>query len=144
MKPDDYRALLKRNDSGSSATFPPGFNSEQAILTARQLVQRLESGLGRPLSLVADFPIHDASFHAEVNLPGNGKDESWVTVRLSNFGSLATIINYQTMPAEALSLVAQALKALDYVYVPVDVLTEAYPRNTPGITTWMTRFFGYL
>lgn len=135
--------LLKDNEDPSSLFVPTRFDRQAAITRAHALGELLHSKLNLNATVTADFQLNDASFHAEINLPNAGKEKSWVTVRLSNFGNLATVISSGEIEPQSLRLLLDALNDLKYVFIPADFLNQPYTGKLSGVSTWMARFFGH-
>jgi hypothetical protein len=144
MTEDDIRHLLTGNDQPSAPFFPPRFDREAAISRAFNLGKLVETRLQKTVSVAADFPPRDATFHAEVSFSMATDVKSLVTIRLSNFGGFATILNSTGVPQESLRPVLEALSEMGYVYIPAKLLNEAYTGNISDVDTWMTRFFAHI
>lgn len=174
---DDLRALLARLDDPVYAQFQGGWaHWNEAAAEARflALVEALEARLGCPVlpepepadveayrllwqtSLLYESSraIQDASFHGQVLLPRSllteaGRSLNYVVrLRVSNFGSLATVYDDDTMVQEqVLASMRQTLEEQGYIYVPSDLLAEPYTGKNPGVSgfrNWGLRYFDWI
>jgi hypothetical protein len=144
MTGEDYLRLLEEHDHPSRGLFPEGFDKEAAMAKAREFAKVLENQLQLNVLVETGVQIQDTTHHTELHLPNGGTDGSWVTIRLSNFGNLATVINQDKLDPVQLKVLLDALEEADYVYIPPDVLDKPYTGAIPHVKTWMTRFFHYL
>lgn len=66
-----------------------------------------------------------------------------ISVRISNWGNLATVDDDSALEPDLLERLKALLQASGYLYIPPTVLAESYTR-VPWIKTWWIRYFDYL
>jgi hypothetical protein len=98
--------------------------------------------------------IQDASFHGEILLPQAVltaealAHDTGVSLRTSNFGQLATLLDDDAKVRPAtLATIIGALEELGYTYVPPRVLNRPYSgqnRGVHGFCTWGERYFEWI
>ncbi len=144
---EEYLDILRASDDHAGCEFPTGFDYEEARRRAVLLANRLERKIGMPCKLETGSYIQDASFHSMIVLPTPDAPDSFQsTLRLSNFGDLATISDEGSVDPVHLHIVTSCLAELGYQYIPLDVLQEKYDgenRVLRGVSWWI-RYFDYL
>ena len=150
--PDELWArLLKAADDPWELEAPAGFDFVEAKERFLLLVQAVERVVG-PAGDVEVWPlVRGATFHGAVQLPPGAlaPDAAGASVRVSNFGNLATLHPADDTIA-APDLFAQLRRAIErkgYRYVPTRALRRPYTGHHMGkaaIGDWLTRFFDYL
>lgn len=127
--------------------FPEGFSYRPAERKFLALVKDIEEALGEDCSIEYHDAIQDASFHAQLYVPESCKLEDYVIqLRVSNFGSLATLYDADDMVKPACAdKIKEVLKRHGYIYIPSWILREPYDdKKNSDIPNWGVRYFDWL
>lgn len=145
--------LLRSSDHPEACEYPPDFLWEQEVAQVRALRPRLESIVGR--SLTMDEGVQDAAFFTDLSAlerhPAPDMPCLYVAVgiRFSAFGRLATVWSSsqtEAPPSSVVSGIAAELQSHGYRFVSLDALEEPYTgtnRHLQSLASWWRRFFDY-
>ena len=149
----DYIAILQAYDQGENWDLPRGFDWQAAQTDFEALVQNVR-GIGGLEHAVGSYA-QDASFFAEILVPAEylklpKPATHAVLLRVSNWGSLATVSDRSLLQPEVLEQIKALLVKCGYLYIPPSVLAQEYDSGAtvlhPGArrATWWDRYFDYL
>ena len=146
---EDYDGLLRKYDDSHFIEYPAGFDLIAAQQRFSRLAQAMAEEIGTDLSVESGVAIQDASYHGEISLPDRLKSdpETVVAVRISNFGSFASITGEEALASGVSERLLSLLSRHGYTFVPEWALDRDYDGSIPatiGIRTWWIRFFDYL
>ena len=153
MKQQTKDILLKLDEINSYET-PSDFNYRVIKSNVAKLLKDLIDRLNANFSV--DDQVQDASFYCDIKVPIdlviNPKPQIGYSIRISNFGQLATI-NFESEYSElTVKTIIQSLEENGFIYISADDLHENYDGNfsefhnilggeTPS---WGIRYFDYL
>ena len=151
MDRSEFLDLLKRHDDTVHGEWPGGWNTSAYHAAERKflaLAEEVQQVLGESPVVEHGGAIQDASFHGLLALPKSCLVNDYkVSLRVSNFGNLATLYDADDMVKSACrDKVKDVLARRGYIYVPSWVLNEPYPPQVllPSIPNWGVRYFDYL
>lgn len=141
----DFVAILKKYDDPRYWEYPPGFDYTAATQRFEKFADSLSSTMGFRIESETGGMIQDASFHSQIFLPLENDNQA--VIRFSNFGDMVTVSEEEPVPPETLRTVVALLVSQGYVYVPAEVLLQAYTGKNPGVDgihTWWVRYFDWV
>jgi hypothetical protein len=141
----DYLAILRQHDDQVHWEYPPNLDYAGAVTKFKRFATSLAEALRAPLRTETESYIQDASFHSQIFVPL--PDGGFTLIRFSNFGDMVTIGEDQPVPENVREIVLNLFEKFGYVYIPADVLEQAYTARDPKIScirTWWIRFFDWL
>ncbi len=145
--------MLEFDEQGRFET-PSKFDYETLVNRVARITHDLEQGFG--LTFKVDNQVQDASFYCDIRIPHEfvlkPKPNLGYSVRISNFGGLATIYFEEEYSGETISTIKEILGRHDFIYVSYDELDQEYDgqfeefKKILGgeVPTWQIRYFDYL
>lgn len=146
--------ILLKFDEVNRYETPSNFDYDQLKSHVADLVHKLEGIFN--LEFVIDDQIQDASFFCDIRIPtallATPKTNTGYSIRISNFGSLATLTFDEEYPEDVKRKLKDTLARKNFVFIQSDDLEEVYDgaftkfyeilgRPRPS---WRTRYFDYL
>lgn len=153
MKTETRNILLEFDEQGRFET-PSKFDYETLVNRVARTANDLEQCFG--LTFIIDNQVQDASFYCDIRIPQElvlkPSPNLGYSVRISNFGGLATIIFEKEYSTETISTIKEILGRHDFNYVSHDELDQKYDgqfeefKKILGgeLPTWQIRYFDYL
>jgi hypothetical protein len=127
MKQKSKEILLKNDEIGRYET-PSSFNYNKLKNQVSQLVSELHKSFG--LTFVIDDQIQDASFFCDIVIPNdlviNPKTHTNYSIRISNFGALATLSYPEKYSIKTVLLIKNILTKFNFVFIDGDDLEQNY------------------
>jgi hypothetical protein len=145
--------LLKFDEWGRYE-FPSDFN--YAILYEKVLLLKQELDATFKAEFLINDQIQDASFFCDIKVPDilikNYRNDLLYSIRISNFGNLATINFEEKIIEEAVAIIKIILIKLDFIFISYDDLDIPYDGKFEAFknilnhqeASWYTRYFDYL
>lgn len=145
----EWLEILYANDEEGCIQYPSSYNFTLLRKEVRQLVISMSSTLDLQFAIAES---QDSTFYADVDSYPNASE---LTIRISNFGMLATMWSHSNTAMLQNPIILTLLKNHGFVYIPVEFLNkQSYDGNNnptifslpPGQTvmTWWDRYFDYL
>lgn len=150
MERAEFLDLLTRLDDQTHWEWLGGWDKATYDAAQRKflaLAEDVQQALGEKCTIEHGGQIQDASFHGLLAIPQSCLRQDYiVSLRVSNFGSLATLYDADDFVKPGCSdKIKDFLKRHGYTYVPSWILDERYPGPKEiGIPNWGVRFFDYL
>ncbi len=153
MRQQTKDILIRFDEFGSYET-PTVFNYKEIKSNVSKLTNNLIDKFG--VDFMVDDQIQDASFFCDIKMPHdlviNPKPQIGYSIRISNFGQLATINFESEYSKETVQTIINLLDKNGFIYVSTDELDEDYDGsftdfyNLLGGETpsWGIRYFDYL
>ena len=145
--------LLKFDEKGRYEQ-PSDFNYNTLYKKVTSLKQGLDDLF--ETTFILDNEVQDASFFCDLKIPAplieNYRKELGYSIRISNFGELATINFEEELTNEIADRIKLVLKNSGFIYVSCDHLDTIYNGSfedfknvyTNYKPTWYTRYFDYI
>ena len=153
MRQETKNILLKLDEIDSYET-PSDFNYRGIKSNVAKLLKDLIDRFDAIFSV--DDQVQDASFYCDIKVPIdlviNPKPQIGYSIRISNFGQLATI-NFESEYSEStVKTIIQSLELNGFTYISADDLNEDYDGNFSDFhnllggetPSWWIRYFDYL
>ncbi|TPE42098.1 hypothetical protein [Pontibacter mangrovi] len=145
MKTETRNILLEFDEQDRFET-PSKFDYETLVNRVAKMTNELEQYFG--LTFKIDNQVQDASFYCDIRIPHElvlkPRPNLGYSVRISNFGGLATINFEEEYSAETISTIKEILERHTFIYVSYDDLDKEYDGQFEDIPTWQIRYFDYL
>ena len=153
MKVETRNILLEFDEQGRFET-PSKFDYETLVNRVARITTDLEENFG--LTFKIDNQVQDASFYCDIRIPRElvlkPRPNLGYSVRISNFGGLATINFEEEYSAKTISTIKEILNRHDFIYICCDDLDQEYDGQFEefkkilggDIPTWQIRYFDYL
>lgn len=153
MKVETRNILLEFDEKGRFET-PSKFDYKTLVNRVDRVTADLEQNFG--LTFKIDNQVQDASFYCDIRIPRElvlkPRPNLGCSVRISNFGGLATINFEEEYSAKIISTIKEILERHDFIYISSDDLDQEYDgqfeefkKNLGGdLPTWQIRYFDYL
>lgn len=153
MDPSTKEILLKFDEVGAYET-PRSFNYNRL----KRKVLDLQSSLAKRFKAAfqLDDQVQDASFHCDLMIPtelvASPNPHIGYSIRISNFGDLATLNFQEEITPEAQQDIISHLGQSGFVFIHYDDLEEPYDGSFDEFRknvfadrpSWYTRYFDYL
>ena len=141
--------MLEGYDDPHALDVPAGFDFFEAKGRFLALAQAVSTVVGEACDVEVWPALRDATFHGSVQLPpGALARPEPVSIRVSNFGNLASLVGDESaVRPELLPSLRRAIERRGYRYVPPDLLARRYTgvHQSKGLfVNWGARFFGYV
>ena len=151
---DDYLELLNRYDEGVEHLDMPADRSIHFGLTEdiKRLQTVLREELGLEFKMVIKREVEKAWFGDLWVEQDDIRNHAALTIRVSNFGRLATIIGFdkKTMDRYPVEKIRRYITKMDFRCIPIEVLELPYggfynykSYRPGGESIWFDRFFSY-
>jgi len=145
--------LLKFDEQGRYET-PSKFDYKRLLNRVTDLAKDLESHFR--LIFAIDNQVQDASFYGDIKIPQDlvirPRPEVGYSIRISNFGRLATI-NFQEEYSDKANLaIKEILRRHDFIFISAEDLDQEYDGQFEEFKkilagespTWQIRYFDYM
>lgn len=145
---EHYLQLLRYWDDRKA---PAGFDESVAEQRFLAFARDLEQTCGIPLNATVGASLQDANFLGQLFLRG-WLIRTWadptgaVQLRVSRWGSLATVSDQERIHPDAFARIKDALSRHGYDYIPPEVLEIPYSGRhfrPDEMQTWWNRYFDY-
>ena len=145
--------LLKFDEQDRYET-PSKFDYRTLVNRVNELVKDFEKHFD--LTFKMDNQVQDASFYCDIKIPQElvlkPRPNLGYSVRISNFGGLATINFEEEYSTETISALKKILRRHDFIFVSIDDLDQEYDGQFEEFKkilggekpTWQIRYFDYL
>lgn len=153
MNIETRNILLEFDEQGRFET-PSKFDYETLVNRVAKMANSLKQHFG--LTFKIDNQVQDASFYCDIRIPHKlvlkPRPNLGYSVRISNFGGLATINFEEEYSTETISTFKEILERNDFIYISYDELDHDYDgqfekfKEILGgeVPTWQIRYFDYL
>jgi len=153
MKKSTKEILLRFDEIGSYEA-PRQFDYRTLVKRVHQLSSDLKERFGCAFKI--DDQVQDASFYCDLIIPLelvlNPKPYIGYSIRISNFGSLATINFHEKYPTEIKMGIIELLEKNSFLFLDAHEIDVDYDGNfeefkiiSPDSTpSWYVRYFDYL
>lgn len=146
----ETKRLLLLHDEDQAREFPRQLDRADLEKRARKVHAELCEHYG-DLEFEDWIYNQDASFGLSIILKPFEETTSGIcaqpVIRFSNFGNLATFTLEELLPENARQTIVEALSRNGFVFVDAEELDEPYDgvmSPSESISTWWTRYFGWL
>lgn len=153
MNTETRNILLEFDEQGRFET-PSKFDYETLVNRVAKMANDLKQHFG--LTFKIDNQVQDASFYCDIRIPHKlvlkPRPTLGYSVRISNFGGLATINFEEEYSTETISTFKEILERHDFIYISYDKLDNDYDGQFENfkeilggeVPTWQIRYFDYL
>jgi hypothetical protein len=150
----EIKDILLKFDEKDRYETPLNFNYKGLKSRVMDLSKKLEDSF--KLKFNIDDQVQDASFFCDLIIPNglitNPKPNLGYSIRISNFGELATVTFEDSYPENVRMIIKEVLARQNFIFIPSDNLEEDYDGSFEkfnGILggskpTWWVRYFDYL
>jgi hypothetical protein len=124
----ETRNILQEFDEQGRFETPSKFDYETLVNRVDKIANDPEQHFG--LTFKIDNQVQDASFHCNIRIPHElvlkPRPNLGSSVRISNFGGLATINFEEEYSGETISTIKEIIERHDFIYVSYDELDQEY------------------
>lgn len=146
--------ILLKFDEPNRYEEPSDFSYKELANQVFKMVDNLNEVF--KLTLIIDIQVQDASFYCDIKIPNelvvDPKPNIGYSIRISNFGKLATINFQEEYSNEIILVIKKILEQHAFIFISTDELDEKYDGQFEDfkiilgeeLPTWRTRYFDYL
>ncbi|MGJ8592139.1 MAG: hypothetical protein ACSHXF_06305 [Aquaticitalea sp.] len=151
---NETKKILLEFDEQDRFETPSKFDYETLVNRVAKMTNDLEQHFA--LTFIIDNQVQDASFYCDIGIPHKlvlkPRTNLGYSVRISNYGGLATINFEEEYSTETVSTMKEILERHDFIYISYDELDQDYDgqfekfKKILGgeVPTWQIRYFDYL